>query len=246
MEVEGSVVLITGANGGLGRAMIAAFAEASAARVYAAARTSSGAADLARDFPAADVLVCDVTNPAEVDRLRASCSDANVLVNNAGVNHRVPALGSDDGSLAADEIAVNYLGTLKVCRAMSPQLIANRPATVVNVLSVLSRVSHPGMASYSASKAAAGSLTQALRAQLTPQGVNVIAFMPSSVDTRMSEGLEIPKTAPVTAAQALLSAIENEDTDVHPDAVAAQVAAGLAVDPKAVEQQFAAFAPPAP
>ncbi len=245
MELSGAVVVVTGAAGGLGRATVQAFLDAGAARVYAAARTAAGANALRRDIPGAVTCVCDVTCPEDVEQLAAGCGDVTVLVNNAGVNHHAPAIGSDHGSaLAAEEIAVNYLGMLRVSRALAPALVANRPSALMNVTSILSRVSHPAMATYSASKAATGSLTQALRAQLGPQGVLVVSFMPAGIDTAMSAPLEIPKTSAAAAAHAIVEAIRDGAHDVYPDDMSAGLAAALAADHKAVEAQLAPLAPP--
>ena len=142
---------------------------------------------------------------------------------------------------ARHEMEVNYLGNLAVSRAFTPILGANGGGAMVNVLSILSRINHPGMATYCASKAALHSVTQAFRAQLRGQGTFVCAFMPGAVDTRLTAHLPIPKMTAEETAAAMIDAIRNDVEDAYPGDMAGGVSAGLAADHKAVEAQFAEF-----
>lgn len=238
MELNGAVVLITGANGGIGRATVRALVDAGASKVYAATRVAGadvGVTD-ARVVP----VQLDVTSTVDIARAAAQCTDVTVLINNAGINHNAPVIGSAS-DLARQEVEVNYLGNLAVTRAFVPILAANGGGAIVNVLSILSRVNHPGMATYCASKAALYSVTQALRAQLRGQGTFVCAFMPGAVDTRLTAHLPIPKMTTDETAATLVDALRNNIEDAYPGDMAGGVAAGLAADHKAVEAQFATF-----
>ena len=239
MNLNGSVVLITGAGGAIAQAATRAFIEAGAAKVYAATRVDGAEVGLAdeRVVP----MQLDVTDQASIDAAAARCTDVTVLINNAGVNHNAPVIGAGDVDWARHEIEVNYLGNLAVSRAFAPILAANGGGAMVNVLSILSRINHPGMATYCASKAALHSVTQAFRAQLRGQGTFVCAFMPGAVDTRLTAHLPIPKMTTDETAAALIDALRNDVEDAYPGDMAGGVSAGLAADHKAVEAQFAEF-----
>lgn len=239
MDLNGAVVLITGAGGEIGQAATKAFVAGGVAKVYAATRVNSADVGLADDrvIP----IHLDVTDAAMVAAAVAACPDVTVLVNCAGVNHNAPILGADDDQWARHEIEVNYLGTLAVTRAFTPVLAANGGGAILNVLSILSRINHPGMATYCASKAALYSATQALRAQLAKQGTFVCAFMPGAVDTHLTAHLPIPKMTTAETAAAMVDALTNDVEDAYPGDMAGGVSAGLAADHKAVEAQFAEF-----
>ena len=239
MELQGAVVLITGAGGGIGQAATQAFVDAGVAKVYAATRVHG--AEVGLSHHRVQALHLDVTDQASVTAAAEQCRDVTVLVNNAGVNHNVPIIGSDDVDAARHEMEVNYLGNLAVARAFAPILGANGGGAMVNVLSILSRVNHPAMASYCASKAALYSATQALRAQLRGQSTFVCAFMPGAVDTRLTAHLPIAKMSPQETALAMIEALTNDIEDAYPGDMASGVSAGLAADHKAVEAQFATF-----
>lgn len=239
MDLHGAVVLITGAGGAIGQASTKAFVDAGAAKVYAATRVDGAEVGLAdeRVVP----IHLDVTDQASIAAAAAKCGDVTVLVNNAGVNHNAPVVGASDDEWARHEIEVNYLGNLAVSRAFAPILGANGGGAMVNVLSILSRINHPGMATYCASKAALHSVTQAFRAQLRGQGTFVCAFMPGAVDTRLTAHLPIPKMTTEETATAMIDAIHNDVEDAYPGDMAGGVSAGLAADHKSVEAQFAEF-----
>ena len=239
MNLEGAVVLITGAGGGIGQAATRALVDAGVARVYAATRVENAEVGLTHDRVVPIHL--DVTDPASITAAAARCTDVTVLINNAGVNHTAPIVGADDDDWARHEIEVNYLGPLAVTRAFAPVLAANGGGAIVNVLSILSRINHPGMATYCASKAAMFSATQALRAQLRRQNTFVCAFMPGAVDTRLTAHLPIPKMTTAETATALVDALANSVEDAYPGDMAGGVSAGLASDHKAVEAMFAEF-----
>jgi short-subunit dehydrogenase len=232
--IKGSVVLITGASGAIAQALIAALAARGAARIYAAARDISA-------LTASDHLVpikMDITSDDDVGKAAAIATDVTLLINNAGVNHNTGFMAAPDLKFAAEEIEANYLAPLRLTRAFAPALIANKGA-VLNILTILARVNLPFMGSYCASKAAALSLTQGLRADLGPKGVRVAAALPGAVDTRMTAGLTIPKMAPADAAKEILDGFEAGEEETYVGDMARGLAQGLAHDPKAIERQLA-------
>lgn len=236
MNLEGCVVLVTGSNRGIGRAIVEAFVQAGASRVYAAMRKPE-----AMDSPGVLPVRLDVTDMASITDAARQCGDVQILVNNAGVSLGQPLLGASDLEAAEREMRVNYLGTLQMCRAFAPILGRTGGGAIVNVLSILARVSMPLIGSYCASKAAMLSLTQGVRAQLAQQGTLVVGVMPAFVDTDMARRATVPKLAPSAVADSILAALREGTEDVYPGP-AADIAAQLQRDPKAVERQLAALA----
>jgi len=232
--IKDSVVFITGATGAIATALIAELLARGAARIYAGARDVSALAATDRIIP----VKMDVTSDDDVAKAAALAGDVTLLINNAGVNHNTAFLLADDLSIAKEEIEVNYLAPLRVTRAFAPALIRNKGA-VLNLLTILARVNLPFMGSYCASKAAALSLTQGLRADLGPKGVRVVAVMPGAIDTRMTAVLSIPKMTTADAAREMLDGYEAGEEDIYVGEMAKGLAAGLAQDHKAVERQLA-------
>lgn len=244
LNIEGSVALVTGANRGIGRATVEALLAQGAAKVYAGCRDAAAGEALAAELgDKVQAVALDITSEDQVNAAAATCADVNVLINNAGVNFNRPALGETDRSIARTEMDVNYHGTLDMCRAFGPVLGANGGGAMVNLLSILARVNLPAIGSYCASKAAAHSLTQAVRAQLRGQGTLVVGAMPGAVDTRLTEGQDMPKMTPAEVASAILGSIESGTEEIYPGDMASGVAAGLAADPQAVEAEFGQMLP---
>lgn len=228
IEIKGATALITGANRGIGAALVDALIAAGAAKVYAAMRSPVPAAD-----PRIVPIALDVTDDARVAEVAAQAGDVQILINNAGLMQPKPLLAvrSDE------EMRVNYFGVLAMAQAFTPVLARNGGGAIVNILSILSRVNAPTVGAYSASKAAAWSLTQWLRGALAAQRTLVIGVMPGLVDTDMTSGVAAPKLAPDEVAAAVIDALRSGTEDVYPGS-AAEIAAALQRDPKAVERQF--------
>ncbi|MDG6110441.1 SDR family NAD(P)-dependent oxidoreductase [Dactylosporangium aurantiacum] len=235
MEITGSIAVVTGANRGLGRALVDALLARGAVRVYAAARDPRAVLAHERVTPVA----LDVTDRAAVDRVAALATDTNLLINNAGAAAFAPALDADPDGLDC-EFAVNYTGLYDMIRAFAPALTANKGA-LVNVLTLLAYAPAPPMAGYSASKAAAHSLTLALRPALTRAGVSVHGVYPGGIDTDMLTGVDAPKAAPRAVADAILDGITAGGEDIYPDPTSAQMGALWSSDPRALTAAFAAM-----
>jgi NAD(P)-dependent dehydrogenase (short-subunit alcohol dehydrogenase family) len=227
-----TIALVTGSNRGLGRALVEELHARGAAKIYAASRTGDGVPTLARVVP----LALDVTDRASVRAAAAAARDVTLLVNNAGTLASYSVLGADRDGFARD-LAVNYYSVLDVVRAFEPNLA--RGAAIANVLSVVSLASMPGLGGYSASKAAAWSLTQSLRGELRAKGIRVHAVFPGPIDTDMIRALDMVKASPAEVARATLDGIAAGADDIAPDAMSRGVLATFAGDPRAVERQFA-------
>ncbi len=237
--ITGKTVLITGANGGIGGALVEAFAAAGAGRIVAAVRDPS-----AYHAPAS-VEVVKIDLGARRPSLGKHAGRVDILVNNAGANTGSGLLQHKTLDGARTEMQVNYFGPLALIRAVVPGMTKRGRGVIVNMLTILAHVSMPLLGSYCASKAAAASMTQALRGELKPRGIEVIGIFPGAVDTRMAADFPPPKTPPADIARAVIEAIRGGIEDVYPGDMAQGLLAGLRADPKAVEQQLAGYLPPA-
>ena len=220
--------------------------EAGAKRIYCAARNPAQTEALIASAP--DRLIpikLDITRDADAEAAAERAQDVTLLVNNAGLNFNQTFSSAGAMANARTEMETNYLGPLRLCRAFAPVLRKNGGGTIVNMLSILAHMNLPMMGSLCASKAAALSLTQALRAELAAQGTRVVGVLPGAVDTDMTRGLTIPKLAPETIAAAVVDGLRRGLDEIYPGDMAAGVAFGLALDPKEVERQFAQYLPQA-
>jgi NAD(P)-dependent dehydrogenase (short-subunit alcohol dehydrogenase family) len=234
MTIADRAVLVTGANRGIGQALVEEALTRGAKRVYAGTRQPLAHSD-GRVTP----LTLDVTNAAQIQAAVESVESLDLLINNAGL-----ALYDDLSDRAALEqhLAVNLYGTYGVTQAFLPLLTRSRGA-IVNVLSLAAWAALPApWPAYSISKAAAFSLSQSLRALLAGQGVSVHAVLNGPVDTDMTRGFEIPKASPESVAGAIFDGVENGEEDIFPDPMSESMAESWrdgAV--KALERQNAAF-----
>jgi NAD(P)-dependent dehydrogenase (short-subunit alcohol dehydrogenase family) len=240
VRIAGAVALVTGANRGIGRALVDALLARGAAKVYATARRRESLDDLAAGTPDRIVaLELDVTRPDQVRAAAAAAPDVQILVNNAGVVAKVEGELTDPAWIAAarEETEVNVLGLLSVTQAFAPALVRQGGSAVVNLGSVAGLVNLPFLASYSASKAAVHSLTQATRARLRPLGVHVAGVYPGPIDTDMARVLTVDKTPASVAANAILDGLEAGDDEIFPDPFARQIGELFLKSPKALEDQ---------
>jgi NAD(P)-dependent dehydrogenase (short-subunit alcohol dehydrogenase family) len=209
MQIEGKRVLITGASRGLGRALVAAFVDAGASEVIAGARKREDREAL--DLECVTPVRLDVTSDRDVEAL-ARAGAIDILINNAGVAGFGNPLTMDFASVQ-EEMAVNYFGVLRVTRAVVPGMIAQRDCVIVTIATAFAKVNLPIVGTYCATKAALLSLGQALRAYLTEHNVRVITVMPTTIDTDMSRGADVPKMTKEYVAGEILAAIREEPHD---------------------------------
>jgi NAD(P)-dependent dehydrogenase (short-subunit alcohol dehydrogenase family) len=233
MTIADKAVLVTGANRGIGRALVEEALTRGAKRVYAATRQPVAHPD-ARVTP----LTIDVTDAAQIQEAVGKVESLDILINNAGL-----ALYDDLSDLTPleQQLAVNLFGTYRVTQAFLPALTRSRGA-IVNVGSVTAFAALPLIPAYSISKAAAFSLSQSMRALLAGRGVTVHAVLAGPVDTDMSRDLDIPKASPESVARAILDGVQNGEEDIFPDPMAASMAESWRTGAaKALEWQFAAL-----
>jgi len=238
MNLSDKVTLVTGANRGLGARLVDELLAAGVPKVYAATRNPAGiSATIAKDARV-HVIQLDVTDPASVGAAAAVATDVNVLVNNAGVLNFGGVLDGDIDGFQAD-IATNYFGLLRTTREFLPILEANAPGAVVNVLTLIALAPVGPMAGYSASKAAAHSLTQALRAELRTRNIQVLGAYPGGIDTDMLAGVEADKAAPEIVAKRIVAALAADDQVVFPDDASQGAGAVYLTDPLELERMLA-------
>ena len=211
----GKVVLVTGANRGLGYALVEEALRRDATRVYAGTRERFSHPD-ERVTP----LLLDVTDETQIQRSVGQVGSLDVLINNAGVQ-----ISDDlnDRAILERHLAVNLFGPWRLSQAFLPVLTRTHGA-VVNVLSILAAAALPVIPSYSISKAAAWSLSQSLRALLAPRGVSVHAVLAGAMDTEMSRDFLGPKESPKSVARAIFDAVQAGEDDIFPDPMSATLA----------------------
>jgi len=236
MKISNSVVLVTGANRGVGKEFVAHLLDRGAAKVYAAARRPD---TVTNGDPRVVPLQLDLTNADQIATAAKIASDVTLLINNAGVLSFGGALDVGRDAIAND-MAVNFHGLHDLTRAIAPVIARNGGGTVVNMLTLLSFLSAPGFSAYNASKAAAWSMAMSLRAYLEPTGVTMLNAFPAGIDTDMLAGVDGPKDAPQDVVRDVLDALERGDRDVYP-ASAQGVYNTWRSEPKSVEAAFAAM-----
>ena len=235
MEIEGKRVLVSGAGRGLGRTLVASFVAAGAREVLAGTRNDDARDSLLHDFRERVTPVqLDVTSDADVDAV-ARLGTIDILVNNAGIAGfgNPLTMNFDD---VQNELAVNYLGVLRLTRAVAPRMIAQRDGVIVNIATAFAKVNLPLVGTYCATKAALLSLGQALRAYLADDGVRVITVMPTTFDSDMSRGANVPKMTQQFVADEILAAIRDERHDPPIGDEAKGVLEGLMKDPLGLEK----------
>jgi NAD(P)-dependent dehydrogenase (short-subunit alcohol dehydrogenase family) len=240
--LSGKTALVTGANRGIGEAIVDALVAAGVKKVYAAARNISTLDPLVDRHGSRVVpLQLDVTNAPQIAAAAATATDVDLLVNNAGIVGFFGGEFTDPKWIEGgrQEMEVNFLGTFAVTQAFAPVLAKNGGGAIANLNSVASFVSFPILAAYSASKAATHSLTQVTRAMLRGQNTQVFGVYPGPIDTRMGEALNAEKASPADAARAIVAGIIAGNEEIFPDKTSQGVGPAFFADPKGLERQVA-------
>jgi NAD(P)-dependent dehydrogenase (short-subunit alcohol dehydrogenase family) len=233
MTLADKTVLVTGANRGIGQALVEEALKRGASRVYAGTRRP-----LTHPDPRVTPLALDVTDASQIRRAVEQVDSLDVLINNAGI-----ALPDDlsDRSALEQHLAVNLFGPLEVTQAFLPLLVRSQGA-IVNNVSIAALAPLPIIPAYSISKAAAFNLTQSQRALLIGQGVRVHAVLTGPTDTDINRDFDIPKASPESVARAIFDGVENGEEDIFPDPISASVGDGWSGGAvKAFERENAAL-----
>lgn len=236
MNLHNAHVLVTGANRGLGKALIAELLKTDASVIYAAAREPE-TIDItdARIKP----VKLDVSDQASVNTFASSLDRLDLLINNAGVIEFGDILAATEADIDRC-IDVNVKGVWRLSQAFAPLLKRNGGA-LCNILSLVSLASMPGLAAYNLSKAAAWSMTLSLRATLQSHNISVHGVFPGAIDTDMTAGMDIDKITPAEVAHEIIEGIAKGEEDIYPAPMFKEVYTAWKTDHKAVEKQFAAM-----
>lgn len=222
MKIENAVVLVTGANRGIGLAFARALLARGARKVYAAARNPSTVT-----LPGVQALQLDVTKPDEIAAAAELAADVTLVINNAGIAQPGGFLMPDSEAVVRRIFETNFFGMLNVSKAFAPVLKANGGGALLNVLSVASWLNGGELAAYSASKSAAWSLTNALRHELAGQNTQVLGLHMAYVDTDLTRGFDVQKSSAEEIVERALNGLEAGVDEVLGDALTQQIRQGL-------------------
>lgn len=226
MKLDNAIVLITGANRGIGRAFAREVLARGARKVYAAARNPDSIT-----LPGVEAIRLDVTRPEEVAAAARHCGDVTLLINNAGIAQTGGFLAQGSIEAARAQMETNFFGPLLTARAFAPVLAANRGGAIINVLSVASWINRPLLGVYGATKSAAWALTNGLRHELRDQRTQVLGMHMGFVDTDLTRGIDMPKSTPEDVVRRTLDALEAGAEEVLADELTRQVKQGLSAEP---------------
>lgn len=242
LNPNGKTALVSGANRGIGKAIVEELIERGASKVYAGARNIESLNGLKSEYGDKIVAVeLDVTKQETIDNVASQIDHLDILVNNAGRLAIGSLIAPDAVSSLKENMDVNVWGLLKLSNAVGNHFVKENPSVIVNISSLAGLGNMPFGATYSVSKAAVHSITQGMRAEMIPNNTLVVGVYPGPIDTDMTDAWEMEKDSPKNVAKNIVDGIENGVEDVFPDAMSAQVGPFYATNPKAVEQQFASM-----
>lgn len=233
MKLNNKTVLVTGANRGIGLAIVKALLGKGVKKIYAAARDSNSLPALhdARIIP----ITLDITDPAQVNNAASVATDVDLLINNAGVAAFSSLVGGPL-DLVERDMRTNYFGTLDMVRAFVPVLESKSDAAIVNVVTIAAFANFPMIGGYSASKSALFSLSQGIRIELASKGIAVHTVNPGPIDTELAKEFPTDKADTDTTASNILAGLESDEADIFPDAQGRQMFDVWKQDYRALEQ----------
>lgn len=239
MKLDGSIVLLTGANGGIGRAFVNELLKRGAAKIYLGARDAASVQPLLALSDKLVAITLDVTKPEQIEEAAKAAPDITLLINNAGAAAFTGVLSAADDAGARQEMEVNYFGPLNLSKAFRNTPAFQNGGGVINILSILAQVTLPVAGTYSASKAAALALTRTLRAELKQRGVQVLGVLPVQTDTAMGAALPEPKLTPSEVASGTFDALEAGEEEVYPGALSQGASQAFKADPAGMQAYMA-------
>ncbi len=243
-NIKDSVLLVTGANRkkGIGNAIVHEAIKRGAKKVYATSRDISQLEDLAAQYNGIVIpLELDVTNKEQVHQVSKRAKDTQILINNSGVCGFSGFCFNYNENIARRELEVNYFGPLNLTRSFVNHFIENKKGVIVNIVSIGGLSAFPLTASYSASKAAAHSLTQSIRAELSLYDIPVFGVYPGPIDTEMAECVQLEKETPKNTAIRIFDGIESGIEDITPDKFSIEFLKELSENSKSVEKNVSDY-----
>jgi len=236
MDVHNRIVFITGANRGIGRALVEVALERGAKKIYAASRSLSSLPlwDDSRVQP----IQLDITDAAQAQIAAATADDTEILINNAGA-----LFGSSitEGSLEdlRHNMEVNYFGTLNVIRAFLPSFVSKKHGAIATISSIIGLASSPSLGAYSASKAAVTSAIQDLRSRMKNKGIEVYRIFPGTIATDMTRAMSMKKAPVLETVRSIYDGMAAGQPDIFPDPASAHLGAIWSKSPKDLEKALA-------
>lgn len=242
LNIDGKTALVSGANRGIGKAIVKELIKRGATKVYAGARNIETLNELKNEYGNKIVpLELDLTKQETISKVASQINKLDILVNNAGKLSFGSLFSVDAVNSLKENMDVNVWGLLKLSNAVGKHFVNENPSAIINISSTAGLGNMPFGATYSVSKAAVHSITQGMRTEMTPNNTLVIGVYPGPVDTDMIASFEMEKENPTNVAKNIVDGIENGIEDVFPDKMSTQVSSLYKVNPKGVEQQFAAM-----
>ncbi|TVQ82039.1 MAG: SDR family NAD(P)-dependent oxidoreductase [Micavibrio sp.] len=239
MEIKNQIILITGANRGIGHAYAEEFLKADARKIYLGVRDPETVREFAEKHKdRVEILRLDLTSPADIRAAAEKAKDVTVLVSNAGVLEAGDLLDKQVIERSRREMEINYFGPLALLREFAPVLRGNGGGAFVGVSSIAGLLPFPGLASYTCSKAAMHFLIMQARTELALQNTKVFGVYPGPVDTEMARDIHMPKAAPRDVALETIRGLREGHEDILPDQYARESYELFRKDPKELERKL--------
>ncbi|MTI63920.1 SDR family oxidoreductase [Methylophaga sp.] len=222
-DINYKVALVTGANRGIGRAIVEAFLQHGVRKVYLGVRDLDSVAELEQQY--ADKVTpihIDLSRPSTIISAAANAQDVDIVVNNAGILKNASPLQPESIDALETQMDINVAGLLRMAQAFAPVLKANGGGAFVQLNSIASLRSFPAFATYAASKAAAYSITQALRHDMAEQKTVVLSVHPGPIATDMADNAGLIDVAepPSLVAEGIIEALKKGECHLFPDTMA--------------------------
>ena len=233
MQVKDKIILVTGSNRGIGKALVSELLGRGAKKIYAAARKIEQLPDFGDDRVVP--LQLDITNDGQINDAVQKAGDIDILFNNAGVASFVKSLDGDMAKIEQD-MKVNYFGTLAMMRAFIPVLEKKPQSAIANVASIAAFITFPELDAYCASKAALYSVTQGARITLASKGIAVHSINPGPIDTDMAKDIPVEKASPEETAKNIIDGFEAGEADIFPDDASKEMFGDWKKDYRAMEK----------
>lgn len=243
LNPKGKTAFVSGANRGIGKAILIELLEQGVSKIYAGARNVDSLNELVASYKERIIPIqLDVTNDESIRKAANSVESLDILVNNAGVFATGGVMADNALESLETNLNVNVWGLLKLSNAMLPQLKNREASAVINISSLAGLANMPMAATYSVSKAAVHSITQGMRAELNENNTLVIGVYPGPIDTDMAAQIDMEKDSPQNVAKAIVNSMNEGIEDVYPDVMSKEAGAYYAQNPKEIEKQFGQFA----
>jgi len=239
-NLNGKTVLITGANRGIGLALVEKALENGASKVYATYRSENNRSTLDELGGSVTPIRLDLSNAGTIAQLSQQVHSLDILINNAGIFTGADLLEDTEEQLRND-LETNLFGTLAVTKALLPALRNGNSPAIASLSSIAGLAAMPSYGGYSVSKAAVHSMTQSLRGKLKKDGISVHCVYPGPVATRMTEGTPMDTTPAFVVAARIFDGIQNGTEEIFPDAMSQEVGPLFLDSPKQLEEAFSVY-----